>query len=155
MQPVASVTIVGPRVAFIINRNTVAGPQPAQALCPERNKSGFSAISFVVNFHSLLICVINITPLIPNNEQASQHAPPAAHAANLRKFSAVPVDSNLFLPNRKCNSQREDALSRRRVHGEPRGKPLLHHRRNSCSYPSPPKLSHSPAHFEVLRQAKV
>jgi hypothetical protein len=55
MQPVASVTIVGPRVPFIINLSTVAGAQPAQALCPDRNKSGFSAITFVVNFHSWLV----------------------------------------------------------------------------------------------------
>src|SRR4030042_5115088 len=55
MQPVASVTIVGPRVAFIINLITVAGTQPAQALCPDKNKSDFSAISFVVNFHSSVI----------------------------------------------------------------------------------------------------
>ena len=41
MQPVASVTIVGPRVAFIINLSTVAGAQPAHALCPDKNKSGF------------------------------------------------------------------------------------------------------------------
>jgi hypothetical protein len=52
MQPVAFVTIVGPLVAFIMSLSTVAGAQPAHALCPDRNSSGFSAISFAVNFPS-------------------------------------------------------------------------------------------------------
>ena len=58
MHPVASVTIVGPLVAFIIRRSTDAGPHPAHALCPDRNRSGFNAISFAVNFHS---CVVNLS----------------------------------------------------------------------------------------------
>ena len=62
MQPVASVTIVGPLVAFIMSRNTVAGAQPAQALWPERKRSGFEQISFAVNFHACS-CVVNLIHL--------------------------------------------------------------------------------------------
>lgn len=52
IQPVACVTIVGPRRDFITKRSTVAGPHPAQALWPERNNSGLRAISCAVNVHS-------------------------------------------------------------------------------------------------------
>ena len=40
MQPVELVAMIGPLAAFIIKRRTIAGPHPAQALCPEANFSG-------------------------------------------------------------------------------------------------------------------
>ncbi len=59
MHPVASVTIVGPRVAFMTIRNTLAGPQPAHARCPGRKMSGFEAMSLGVNFHSWVVILIS------------------------------------------------------------------------------------------------
>jgi hypothetical protein len=50
MHPVAFVTIVGPRAAFIICLKAIAGPHPAHARCPDVKSSGFSTISFAVNF---------------------------------------------------------------------------------------------------------
>ncbi len=60
MHPVAFVTIVGPRVAFIICRRAMAGPHPAHARCPDVKSSGFSTISFAVNFQGIV--VISLLP---------------------------------------------------------------------------------------------
>src|SRR5512139_1238800 len=101
MHPVALVTIVGPLVAFITSLSTVAGAHPAHALCPERNRSGFSAMSFAVNFPSdISIILPPFTPSIRDNAPTVLLVWSASFFAGLQRLGGSELGLCLFLPIR-------------------------------------------------------